>query len=400
MDNEGNLVIVVPRLHGKTTAIKMFILRAICYKITDKIVYLANEGLGEKLVSDIMYELQNNERIIEHFGNILPQIKSRETRLLRQRARYFDTATGISLEAITKGQRTRGKRAGLLFVDDPEEDSDVNTRKKIEQFRKRFFSTLYNILYPKAKVIVLGTVISKDCLVMHLIRDRKRRNIFYKAIENGKPLREAMRPIPMLKKRLADVGRAVFRQEFMHVPIDKNVQAIKEEWIRYRTAGTRPSKFRKIIMGVDPAEKVKERNDYTGIAVRAVTEDGKSFSLYTKKVKLTPANLTEFCKKVYRKFEPDLIHIETNKGYRLYEALQQANLPVAEVVQNKDKYTRLLAVSPHYENGNVYHRKEGDEDLEEQITSYPDTDHDDVMDARVLTFQETDKSNFLFYVMS
>lgn len=67
LDHEGNLVIVVPRLHGKTTAVKMFILWAICFKITDKIVYLANEGLGEKMVSDIMYELQYNERIIKMF---------------------------------------------------------------------------------------------------------------------------------------------------------------------------------------------------------------------------------------------------------------------------------------------------------------------------------------------
>lgn len=42
-ERSGNVVIVVPRLHGKTTAIKMYILWAICYKITDKIVYLANE---------------------------------------------------------------------------------------------------------------------------------------------------------------------------------------------------------------------------------------------------------------------------------------------------------------------------------------------------------------------
>mgnify|MGYP006949693156 CR=1 FL=1 len=178
----------------------------------------------------------------------------------------FETTTGVTLEALTKGQRIRGKRAGLLFVDDPEEDEDVNTKGKINKFRRWFFSTLYNILYPSAKVIVLGTVVSKDCLVNHLIKDRKRPNIYYKAVENGEPLRPAMRPKEALRQRRADVGSAVFNQEFFHVPIDKTTKAIKEERVRYYKE--RPTAFDYVIMGVDPADKDKERNDFTGIAVR------------------------------------------------------------------------------------------------------------------------------------
>ena len=101
------------------------------------------------------------------------------------------------------------------------------------------------------------------------------------------------------------------------------------------------------------------------------------------------------------KYQPDAINVETNKGQRLLEALREEySLPAGEVYQTKDKYTRLLKISPHYENGKVYHREKGDEDLEEQVTNYPETEHDDVMDARVLTFQDSEVANFLFSMMS
>lgn len=283
-------------------------------------------------------------------------------------------------------------------MDDPEEDADVNTKGKVNKFRRWFFSTLYNILYPDAKVVVLGTVVSKDCLVKHLIDERKRDNIYYKAIENGRPLRPAMWPVSALKQRRKDVGTKVFNQEFFHIPIDKTSKAIEEERVLYYR--DRPKIFDAIIMGVDPADKEKERNDFSGIAVRGIIGD-KSFCLYSKKVKLSSKKLIAFCKLVADKFDPDAINVETNKGVRLLEALREDHsLPAGEVYQSKDKYSRLLAIAPKYENKTVYHRERGDEDLEEQITNYPDTEHDDVMDARVLTFQDSNVTEFLFSTMS
>lgn len=355
--------------------------------------------MGEKLVSDILYELQNNERIIALFGNLIPVIRSGKDKLLKQRAKMFETTTGVVLEALTKGQRVRGKRAGLLFVDDPEEDSDVATKKKIKKFREWFFATLYNVLYPTAKVVVLGTVISKDCLVKYLVDEKKRKSVYYKAIHEGRPLRQSMRPVKALKKRREEVGRAVFNQEFMHIPIDKESTAIKEEDVRYWD--TLPVKFDLVIMGVDPADKEKERNDFSGIAVRGVL-DCKSYSLYTKGVKLKTTELTDFVLQVFEKFKPDAVNIETNKGQRLADILKDKHdIPVGEVHQTKDKYTRLVAISPQYETHKVYHRPGAkDQDCIDQITSYPDTEHDDIMDARVLTFQDSDVTNFLFSILS
>jgi predicted phage terminase large subunit-like protein len=50
---------------------------------------------------------------------------------------------------------------------------------------------------------------------------------------------------------------------------------------------------------------------------------------------------------------------------------------------HKDKYTRLLGVAGMIEVGDVYFLQKNQDTLIDQLTQYPDVEHDDEMDALV-----------------
>ena len=70
-------------------------------------------------------------------------------------------------------------------------------------------------------MIVVGTVVTKDCLVLFLEGEKKRKTVKRKAIESGKSIRPQMRPLKALKERKEAIGEKLFGQEFMHVPLNK-----------------------------------------------------------------------------------------------------------------------------------------------------------------------------------
>ena len=380
---EGDhLNVIVPRLHAKTTALKVFVLWAICFKFTSKILYLANEGLWELFVSDILFELENNEEIVRIFWQLAPKDKKWQNKSLKKRSRHIETTTGVMLIALSKGQKIRWRRAWLLIVDDPEEEHEVDRKEKVEKFRKRFFWPLFNVLYPTAKCIVLGTILSNYCLVKYLKEEKKWATVFYKAVEDWQPIRPEMRPLDLQEKRKHDIWSKLFNQEFFHIPIDKSERVIQEYWMRYRTGKQQKNRDYKMMI-VDPAEREKEKNDFSWIHVKGVIGD-EHYSIYTKGVKLSPLKLEAFCIMVYQKFSPDVVVIETNRGERLAESLKAKWIHVEKIDTTKDKYTRLVKNSPVFENGKYFFLQEGDENVVSQITNYPDVEHDDEMDAVIL----------------
>ena len=129
--------------------------------------------------------------------------------------------------------------------------------------------------------------------------------------------------------------------------------------------------------------KKSKKNDFTGICVIGVI-GYKKYVLYSKSVKLSPRKLEQFIINVNDKFEPNEIVKEGNIEAKLTEDLKARGLPIEDVWTHNDKYTRLLGISGLIEVGDTYFLNKGQDNLIEQITNYPDTEHDDEQDAFVI----------------
>ena len=401
LDRWEDINIIIARGHGKTTAILIRILHSLLYKRHDSILYIASASLGEEGVGKIRYELETNKLIIKDFGSIVPTTTENkiDKRLKKWRQKLLQLTNGTSLETITKWWSIRWKRPQKIILDDPQENKDVKNNKTVESFNYWFFSSLYNTLLPGWSICVLGTIIGNLCLVKHL-RDEKCwptieyqacnenfENILWPQMWTKESLLERRdwkivldpRTNKLIKKKW--IGTTMFNQEFRNIPISEADKVVKDYWIRYYVKWI--TDFEYIVLAIDPATKIKEKNDFTWITVMWVKWYNK-YVIYSKSVKLTPRNLEKFIVMVNDKFQPNVIVKEDNIEVKLTEDLKARWLPIESVYTHKDKFTRLLWVAGMIEVWDVYFLQNVQENLIDQITNFPEVEHDDEMDSFII----------------
>ena len=84
-------------------------------------------------------------------------------------------ANGVVVEALgtgakIRGRRNRAERPSLIVVDDPENDGHVTSALQRERSWSWFNRAVANAGTPQTNVLVLGTALHRDCLVLRLTR--------------------------------------------------------------------------------------------------------------------------------------------------------------------------------------------------------------------------------------
>lgn len=392
-----DIVLILPRWHAKTTRILVNVLHDLVYQKGIDLLYLSSSDLGKEAIGKLRIELETNEIIKEVYGSLCPQDQdsTKISKLKKWKQKLLELLNGNSIETMSKWQPMRWRRKHKIIVDDPQENKDVTTKDKCDRFNEYMFTTVYNTMLPGWNMVVMGTIVGRLCFVIHLRDEKKRRCIERKAIEKWKPLRPSLRSLEALAARQRKIGTPLFNQEFMHIPMSREDALIRLSWIKYRD--TKP-RFDRIVVAVDPATKTKEKNDFTGICVGGVSGEDY-YEIYSRKIKLSPTKLELFIEKVYHVFKCNYIIKEDNIEVGITERLAEKWLPIVWVVTSKDKYSRLVEVSPFIERWDVYFNPKS-QDLIEQLINFPDIPHDDVMDAFMLMMQYVKEvSNQDIYVL-
>lgn len=394
-----DLNIIIARGHGKTTALLIYMIWRILYFPWWSLVYVASKNLGEKGLGKIRRELEINKKINYIFGNIVPTNSDdkKDKRLNKWRQKELEFLNGSYIETVTRGQPIRGARPKEIIMDDPQDNKDVKNPTMAREFLEWAFTSLYNVLLPWGRMVALGTIVGNLCFVKQLRDEKKWPTIEYQACDDkfenilwpemwnkqalierrdGKVYTDPKSGKEIRKK---GIGTAYFNQEFRNIPLNTADKVIKEHWIRYYVP---PLEFDYIVFAVDPATKTKEQNDFTGLCVVGVKEY-KKYVIFSRGVKLAPRELEQFIININDRFEPDVIVKEDNVEVKLTDDLKARWLPIQSIWSHRDKYTRLIGVAGQIEVGDVYFLKDGQETLVEQITQYPDVEHDDEMDALV-----------------
>ena len=150
--------------------------------------------------------------------------------------------------------------------------------------------------------------------------------------------------------------------------------------------------FMATIMSVDPADKEKKNNDYTGKAVGYVTNDRNVYIVHLEQQRMTQARNVESVVHLHEEYRTDTALIETNKGYGLFSELRdKTGVPVKEVIATKSKNARLMGVQSFFENGKVFFLsskidKKTMEEVKQQLVQL-NPDHDDMRDAVVMILE-------------
>ncbi len=412
---------VAPRGHAKSTCATLaYPLWCVCERKRRNIVIITHEGsLAKQFVRDIRGELDGNDRILAHYGDLCAAsadddaagCDSTRRKAARRRVRRtwtqdkFTTTTGITVQAKGTGASFRGTRVGpsrpdLIICDDIEKDEHVESpegRRKLEHWLRR---VVMPALAPDGQLLVLGSIIHYDSLLANL-RDRRRfprwNYKVYRALEAAPdesggyrrvPLWPARWPVERLDVERERVGTLAFEQEYQANPIDDSIRVFRPEWLqRYDPAELVADRL-VTLMAVDPATGVSG-GDFFAIWVGSV--DTRSGIIYTRKLVLERVGVVAQIKRIVANFErwrPLKIGIET-VAYQvaLKDVLEEHSrrlglyMPIVALQTTANKRARIEGSSPFYENGTFRLPPDLPAEIEQQFLHFPKARHDDAPDV-------------------
>ncbi len=165
----SSMVRAAPRGHAKTTLWDfVFPLWVTVYKKKQYILIISDSyDQAQGFIANIKEELENNERLIEDFGQLKGEGRWQEGSII--------TKNKVKIEALGAGMKIRGRRnkarrPDLIILDDVENDENTETpeqRKKLKNWYKR---AVRRAGAKYTDFVIVGTVIHDESLLADLLK--------------------------------------------------------------------------------------------------------------------------------------------------------------------------------------------------------------------------------------
>jgi predicted phage terminase large subunit-like protein len=181
----------------------------------------------------------------------------------------------------------------------------------------------------------------------------------------------------------ATTPEAVFRREYLAEFVGDAGARIKREWLQYVEPNELPGNL-EVVMGVDLAISEKTTADYTAVVtVGYHRSTGKIYVLDVWRGRCDFPTQVDTVLSIAAKYKPAAIGVE-DVGYQraFAQALSsRCRYAVRAIKHTKDKITRLAPVEARYSQKLVSHVRGLSFDFERELLAFPDSAHDDMVDA-------------------
>lgn len=428
-------VVAAPRGHAKSTTLTFKgTMHAVLYQYKHYPIIISDSSeQAEGFLDNIRVEFEENEAILEDFGNLAGKV---------WRSNVLLTKTNIKIEAIGSGKKIRGRkhrnwRPDLLVLDDVENDENVRTpeqRSKLESWFKKAVSQAGD---DYTDIIYIGTLLHYDSLLAKTLNNATYRAIKYQAVlsfsaavdlwqewesiytdlSNDNREREALAYFAehreemlegtevlweeklsyydLMVKRLSD-GMSAFNSEYQNEPINPDDCIFLPEWFDFYNEAEMDWKDRafQFFGFVDPSLGKSKKSDFS--AIITIAKHKATGYMYVLDSDIERRHPDKIITDVLDKER--MLRREYGRGYKklgaetnqfqwfLKEELAKASaraglyLPIEEVSQSTDKVMRIQTLQPDIKNKyikfNARHKR-----LLEQLEHFPMAAHDDGADA-------------------
>lgn len=221
-----NTLVIMPRGFAKTTLINGCMIKNICYRDRKFPVYISEtQTHAETQLRNVKNELESNERILFHFGEVKPEQRSGK----KWTESIIELTTGVTLAARGRGGQIRGmnvnaQRPDMIVIDDVEDKESVATQEQRDKTKDWAYGDLMPALPrmdDRACIVAVGTLLHSDALLMTWLRDPDWTSIKLGAIDkDGEPIWSEnmnLAKIEATKQGFARAGRLhLFYLEFMN----------------------------------------------------------------------------------------------------------------------------------------------------------------------------------------
>lgn len=281
-DNE-QVVIAAPRGHAKSTAIThALVLAAVLFREKRYVLIISNtESQSTQFLQDIKTELQENIELIELFG-IQRLIKDSVTDIIVEMTDGWKfRITAFGAEQQVRSRKWGGTRPDLIIGDDLENDEMCDSKERREKFRNWFYKALVPSLSRSGCIIIVGTILHMDSLLVRLLNNDEWVSKLYKAHKSFNDFSELLWPEQWPEERLRKRQRDYINEgypegyscEFLNDPIDQSEAFFrKEDFIPMEEEDYRRRK--EYYAGIDFAISDADRADFTVICVGGMDSEG------------------------------------------------------------------------------------------------------------------------------
>ncbi|SHE47764.1 phage uncharacterized protein (putative large terminase), C-terminal domain-containing protein [Marinitoga hydrogenitolerans DSM 16785] len=375
-----------------------------------------SELISKKFPAWFLGKYPNKEIIITAYSAELAYDFSR---IARETMRRHESLFDVKLDKRTQAVQHWGienTRGGLMaagvggpitgrgfhigIIDDPiknrEEANSETIRNKIWDWYRSTFRTR---AYPNSSIILVLTRWHENDLAGRLLAEQKEEWDIIElpaiAEENdilgrkkGEPLWPERYSYEELMRIKKDIGTYEWLSLYQQHPTALDGNIFKKEWLQY--VDNYPKGLR-IYQTVDLAISKKENSDYSVILTFGIDKNKNVFILDLYVDHIDFPQQIEQIQFYYNKWKPLRIGIESIQYQAALTQYFKAKtvIPVKSLKPVTDKVTRAMRITPHFENNKVFILRHLNKLslLEEQLISFPNGKHDDIVDTIAYIFE-------------
>ena len=386
LGSSAKAVVAAPRHHGKSTICSFdFPIHCGCYGYSRPVLLISNtQTFAEKWLNDVKTEFEQNQGILEVFGDLRGQV-------WRTDELWFNN--GAKIYARGRGTQVRGNHYGKVICDDLESNDLVRSDMQMQVFKDWFDRELLYTLDPDSQMLYIGTMIAPNCFLKELMGKSNWKSFFYQAYLDGlEGEGRELFPARWPHKKLQEFKQQnpyAFAMEMMNIPVPDEDKRFKAEWFQFYD--TAPTGLRTFIT-IDPSISDKKRADRSAIVVCGIDRNGDIYILDCYNATNDPHILVEEIFRFNKTYNPYKIGIEVvafQKMLKIYleEKARERGiyLPIEEVKTDtrQSKAMRIMGLIPYFADMKVFIKK-GQYDLIQQLREFSPNlmnQHDDAIDA-------------------
>jgi len=350
---------------------------------------------ANKYVNEIRTHIDSNLKFRALFGDWVSKELWRNSEFL------INTRTAIKKEpSVMAASLEKGVTVGLHFdtiiLDDPCSPRNTQTLEQVEKTIE-FYKLLLSVLEPGGNMYVIGTRWNIHDLYGWILdeagTERKKFQIIVKKAVSKDG--EYLMPDILSKEFLDDVretqGEDIFCHQYLNEPLTSAQQIFNTDDIKiYKDTESTPPDGSIHFLTVDCAVSQSKESDYTAFVMNAVDYDHNYFIREAIRVRAKPSEIVDRIFELIDQYQPFMtLGVETSMVDQvitqlLYAEMDKRNkwFAVKELREGsrKSKEERIRWLQPKVAAGKIY-LKEEHKELFDEIKFYPQTKHDDLIDA-------------------
>ena len=406
IDNKYALVLA-PRGHGKSKMVQGVITWLIVNNPNTRVIIVSDtDTKAQMFLRTIKAIIENSPIIHEYYGDLKGDRWTDHAITIKGRDQIHTEPSLLSVGAGS-GSVT-GMHGDFIMIDDIVSYDSSRGEMQRSRIKDWYKTTLLPVLLSSGSIGICGTRYHFHDYYDMIINDLQYPTMILPAInEDGTALCDWLVPLEdrigingkVLEKGLLsikkDLGSVIFALQYANnVDLLKEGNIFHHEWIQYYDKlsfdgakvsvlrGTSLTEIKKVIIGVDLAISKKESADYTVVTVVGQGEDKKLYVLDVISGHLSYNQQKSAIRGAVERWNPIQTIIESvaYQAAIIDDLRSEGGLRIKPYKTTTDKVSRAMGMSGYFENGNIFFRKNMENEID-SLLLFPDGIHDDFVDS-------------------